>query len=144
MTERWQVNFQSGSGRSPASVHRMVRALLSLQRNHPSDATIQSNPFLLRGTTIRQPVCSVIAQLWKCLRPCSIVFANIHGVPNSSIIATRAGVLRFSNRFMNSFDSRWMTYSGCFHSSGREMNLTRSPIFNSFGLGIFVCTKESM
>jgi hypothetical protein len=34
-----------------------------------------------------------------------------------------------------------MTYPGCFHSSGREMNLTRSPIFKSFGLGIFDCTN---
>lgn len=58
-------------------------------------------------------------------------------------MATVVGVLRFSIRFMNAFDSRWMTYPGCFHSSGREMNLTRSPIFKSFGLGIFDCTNGS-
>jgi hypothetical protein len=28
MTERWQVNFPSGSGRSTASVHRIVRTIL--------------------------------------------------------------------------------------------------------------------
>jgi hypothetical protein len=45
MTERGQVNFPSGGGRSPASVDRIVRALLSPQRNPPTVATIQSNPF---------------------------------------------------------------------------------------------------
>jgi hypothetical protein len=45
MTERRPVDFSSGTGRSHASVHWMVRALLSPQHNPEGFDTIQSIPF---------------------------------------------------------------------------------------------------